>query len=92
MISLQFQQYPGGFNILCRKKTPRKPITSVNDPFPPTTLTHRDLLLGYVSLVIEFDNIAGLLMERKVFKDQVSFALEYESEQSKDELGKDFQG
>ena len=40
---------------------------------------------------LSFEN-SQLLTERKVFKDQVSFALEYESEQSKDELGKDFQG
>ncbi len=40
---------------------------------------------------LSFEN-SQLLTERKVFKDQVSFALEYESEQSQDELGKDFQG
>jgi len=32
-----------------------------------------------------------LLPERKAFKDQVSLVLEYESEQSKDDLGKEFQ-
>jgi hypothetical protein len=32
-----------------------------------------------------------LLAESKLFKDQVSLALEYESEQFKDDLGKDFQ-
>jgi hypothetical protein len=41
---------------------------------------------------LSFEN-SQLLMEPKVFKDQVSFALEYVSEQSEDELGvADFSG
>jgi hypothetical protein len=31
-MSSQFQQYSGSFDMLCRKKTPRKPSTRVEDP------------------------------------------------------------